>query len=121
MPQRKVEGSAKNLKDDPEETSKYIYFRVFFSLALLGFAFWAYINEQNKLTALRLAIPALSKEVKKKQEEISRLHYEIDQFESPIHLMELARKAEFSHLKYPYVEDVLILPDYFSPPDEGGR
>ena len=33
----------------------------------------------------------------------------IEQFESPIHLMELARKPELSHLKYPTRERNRVL------------
>lgn len=71
---------------------------------------FGYIEKQNDLTELRLAIPALAKEVKSLQEENIRLTYEIEHFESPIHLMELMRKPEFSHLKYPYLNDEIFLP-----------
>ena len=70
---------------------------------------YTYIDKQNSLTELRLAIPLLTKEVKRIQDANVQMYYEIEQFESPIHLMELARKPEFGHLKYPYVRDVLIL------------
>lgn len=75
-----------------------------------GLALYAHINKNNELTAIQLAIPQLEKEVKKLQKNNERLQYEIDQFESPLHLMELLRKPEFSHLKYPYTDDVIILP-----------
>jgi hypothetical protein len=52
-----------------------------------------YIDKQNQLTELRLMIPTLAKEAK----------------ESPIHLMELARKPEFSHLRWPYLNEVITL------------
>ena len=31
-------------------------------------------------------------------------------YENPMHLMELSRKPEFSHLRHPYLEDIIILP-----------
>lgn len=71
---------------------------------------FGYIEKQNELTELRLAIPSLAKEVKSLQEENIRLTYEIEHFESPIHLMELMRKPEFSHLKYPFLPDEIFLP-----------
>lgn len=71
---------------------------------------YVYIDRQNALTELKLQIPFLEKEVKQILEENIKLHYEINQFESPIHLMELARKPEFGHLKYPSLDQVLILP-----------
>lgn len=70
---------------------------------------YIYIDQQNSLTELRLQIPHLEKEVKQIQEENIRLQYEINQFESPIHLMELARKPEFGHLKYPSLDTILII------------
>lgn len=70
---------------------------------------YAYIDRQNDLTELRLQFPQLAKEVKGIQEENNRLYYEIDRFESPIHLLELSRKPEFGHLKHPYLHDIIII------------
>lgn len=84
--------------------------RIFTCILAAGIALYSYIDKQNDLTELRMAIPVLAKEVKGLQEENIRLKYEIDRFESPIHLMELARKPEFGHLKFPYSTDVVILP-----------
>lgn len=79
----------------------------------------AYIEKQNDLTELRLAIPALAKELKSIQDENIRLKYEIERFESPSHLMELARKPEFSYLKFPYLsEEIIILPPKISDKNE---
>lgn len=83
--------------------------RYFACILAAGFALFAYIDKQNELTELRLAIPALAKEVKNIHEENIRLKYEIDSFESPIHLMELVRKPEFAHLKHPYLKDEIFL------------
>ncbi len=88
----------------------HIIIRMFFCIAAAGIALYSYIDKQNDLTELRLAIPVLAKEVKGIQEENIRLHYEIDRFESPLHLMELMRKPEFSHLKFPYLQDEIFLP-----------
>lgn len=88
----------------------WIASRVFICIAVAGLTLFAYIDKQNELTGLRLLIPALTKEVKGIQEENIRLKYEIERFESPIHLMEMMRKPEFSHLKYPYLSEELFLP-----------
>ena len=64
--------------------------------------------KQNDLTELGLR-SRYYREVKILNEENQRLKYEIEQFESPIHLMELARKPEFSHLKYPTLNEIVIL------------
>lgn len=78
-------------------------------IGIAAFSLYAHIDTINDLTALRLAIPILEKEVRALQKENEHLHYEIDRFESPIHLMELSRKSEYGHLKHPLVEDVIIL------------
>jgi hypothetical protein len=75
-----------------------------------GLTLFAYIEKQNELTELRLAIPVLAKKVKNLEDEKIRLTYEIERFESPIHLMELMHKPEFSHLKYPFLRDEVFLP-----------
>lgn len=80
-----------------------------FVICLLSVAFgvYLYIDAINGVIELRLAIPHLQKDMHAIQAENDRLQYEIDRFESPLHLMELARKPEFSHLKPAYARDVL--------------
>lgn len=68
---------------------------------------YKYINKINELTLVKLEIPKLEKEIRSLDEEREVLQYEIDRFENPIHLMELARSPQFSHLKHPLVKDVL--------------
>jgi len=75
-----------------------------------SFALYSIIDRQNRLTEIRRSIPELQKELKRLQEENRRLEYEIELFDNPIHLMELSRKPEFGHLKYPYVRDVVMIP-----------
>lgn len=92
------------MKQEPKQ--RLIVAQILICLSAVVFTVYAYIEKQNELTELRLAIPATAKEVRRIHEENIRLQYEIDQFESPVHLMELARKPEFGHLKYPYLPDV---------------
>jgi hypothetical protein len=85
-------------------------FRLFLCMFAAGWTLLTVIEKQNELVELRLAIPVLEKEVNKIAEENTRLKYEIELFESPMHLMELAGKPQFSHLKFPYNRDILVLP-----------
>jgi len=85
-------------------------FRILICILVAGLTLYAHIEKNNELVELRLAIPLLNRDVKAAQEENMRLQYEIERFESPVHLMELARKPEFSHLKYPRTTDVILLP-----------
>ncbi|MFQ5728933.1 MAG: hypothetical protein ACE5GN_01045 [Waddliaceae bacterium] len=84
--------------------------RIFICIFAAALTLYIHINKNNDLTAVQLAIPELEKDVRALHLKNERLQYEIDQFESPIHLMELLKKPEFSHLKYPYVRDVIVLP-----------
>lgn len=97
-------------KQEKREKSLETYLRILACIFLSGLTFFAYIDKQNQLTELRRKLPSLAKELKSIQEENNRLKYEIETFESPIHLMELLRKPEFSHLRFPYTKDIIILP-----------
>jgi cell division protein FtsB len=77
-------------------------------VAIVGGYLYLHIEKQNDLIALRLAIPALTRENKGIQEENIRLRYLIDQFENPSHLMEVARQPEFAHLKHIYTQDLIL-------------
>ena len=61
------------------------------------------------LTERRMRVPILSKEFQAIDEENVRLRFAIEKFENPLHLMELARKPEFSHLKHPLVTEIVIV------------
>lgn len=83
--------------------------QIFCCILIASSTLYLYIDRQNGLTELRLEIPAVAKELKRIQEKNIHLQYEIDQFESPIHLMELARKPELGHLKYPSLDEIITL------------
>jgi len=72
-----------------------------------GFSLYSYIDKQNELTDLKLRIPRIAKEIKSIREENTRLQYEIERFESPEHLMELAK--EYGHLKHPALQEILTV------------
>jgi cell division protein FtsL len=79
-------------------------------IGLASLTLYTIIERQNELMEVRMELPPLAQEVKALQEENNRLQYEIDRFESPIHLMELAKKPDFSHLRFPRMQEVVILP-----------
>lgn len=115
----------KEKKRSSQEYSEFMFgtiIRLFFCIAIAGLTLFAYIEKQNSLTELRLAIPALAKEVNAIQEENTRLTYEIERFENPIVLMELMRQPEFSHLKYPYLnEEIFLLKRLPLPSNDSGE
>lgn len=87
-----------------------IYLQIFFCVLIFSYSLYYYIDRHNNTTELRLIIPALAKNVREFEAENQRLQYEIDCFESPLHLMELLRKPEFSYLKYPNKDEILVVP-----------
>jgi len=78
-------------------------------LAALGFSLYAHIEKQNQITAMRIQLPESADHLKALQEDNTRLRYEVEQFESPEHLIELARHHEFSHLRHPLVKEILTV------------
>lgn len=84
--------------------------KTFVCIFLFGLTLYLHVERQNSLMKLRLEIPKLAKAVKENNEEISRLIYEIEQFENPTHLMDLAASPEYSHLRHPYLKDIITFP-----------
>ena len=83
--------------------------RLLLCIGVAGVFLYSYIDTQNALTQRRLSIPVLAKEIKDLKEANTHLQYEIDLFESPERLMELARHSEFSHLKQPMLKEILTM------------
>lgn len=83
--------------------------KLFFCIAILSVSLYSYIDMQNTLTALRIRIPELSQEVKNIEEENIRLQYAIDEFENPLHLIELAKKHKLDYLKHPLLCEIVHL------------
>lgn len=89
----------------------HILLRLGVCLLVFGFCLYSYLETQNQLTALKIKIPEIDRELSFIREENRRLSYEVDQFQSPSHLIELARHPEFSHLKHPVLKEVLTVPE----------
>ena len=85
--------------------------RLFICISFTGLMLYKYIDKLNDLTELRLSIPVLTRQLKEIHEQNLELQYAIDSFESPLHLMELARKPEFGHLKYPTIDEIILIPE----------
>ncbi len=83
--------------------------RFFCCIFILGISLLAYVSKHNGLTERRMRVPLLAKELQAIDEENVRLMFAIEKFENPLHLMELARKSEFSHLKHPLETEIIIV------------
>ncbi|WP_194848104.1 hypothetical protein [Candidatus Neptunochlamydia vexilliferae] len=82
--------------------------RLLICIFVLGIALYTYIDKQNDLTSLKMAIPQLVDSVRSLKEENADLSLEIEQLENPSHLIELLRQKEFSHLRYPCAHEVIV-------------
>ncbi|HSX38851.1 MAG TPA: hypothetical protein VLE95_08545 [Chlamydiales bacterium] len=89
----------------------HLLLRLGFCLALFGLCLYSYLDVQNGLTQLKMKLPEVEKEIWLIREENRRLAYEIDQFQNPSNLIELAHRPEFSHLKHPLLKEVVTVPE----------
>lgn len=85
--------------------------RIVLSLTVCMTSIFSYVSLQNTVTRLRIQIPKVEKQLLAINDEISHLQYEVDQFESPDRLMDLACHPDFSHLKHPYLKDIETVPE----------
>lgn len=85
------------------------FFKIGFCLSVFGWALYSYLNLQNQLTYLKFQIPQVEKQIRSLEEENARLVYEIERFEDPAHLMELAHHAEYAHLKHPLNQEIVTV------------
>lgn len=79
---------------------------------------YAYLQQQNELTKLKIDIPKLAKEVRMLDETNTRLRYEIEQFENPENLLIIAKRPEFGHLRYPVLGEILVMNTIKTPHEE---
>lgn len=85
--------------------------KLFVCVFAVGCCLYAYLEQQNELTKMRMEIPRLGQNIKEVREENMRLQFEIERFENPKRLMELASQNEFSHLKHPLTDDIIVVPE----------
>ncbi|MCH9609304.1 MAG: hypothetical protein S4CHLAM45_07760 [Chlamydiales bacterium] len=83
--------------------------RLLFCIFVFGFCLYAYVDRQNQITKLRLQIPRQLADLERVEQENMSLQFEIDRFESPTHLLEIAQKPEYRHLKHPAQDEVIVL------------
>ncbi len=88
--------------------------RLGFCLIVSGFCLYSYLETQNELTELKIRIPQVDRELKLVREENRKLAYEVERFQSPANLIEVARNPEYSHLKHPLLREVLTVPEVFA-------
>lgn len=78
-------------------------------VTVFGWCLFSYLDKQNEVTQLKIQLPDLEKKIGVLREESRRLRYEISQFENPSHLIEVAHRPEFGHLKHPLLREILTV------------
>lgn len=92
--------------------------KILICLFVFGICLYSYIDKQNELTSLKIEIPKVAKQIEDLKVEIKKINYEVEMFENPAYLMQLIRQPEFKHLKHPFIEDVLTMPEGMALLDE---
>jgi len=90
-----------------------ILFRIFLCLGTLFLFAFLSIRKENEITAHRLMIPQMNKEVKVLAEENTRLVFEKERFESPENLLRLASSSQYTTLHFPIATNVPVFPKGF--------
>jgi hypothetical protein len=78
---------------------------------VFGGCLFSYVETQNEVAKWKIKLPDLEKNIALLREETRLLRFEVDQFESPTHLIELAHRPEFGHLKHPLLREILTVPE----------
>lgn len=92
---------------------RYI-FPTFCSVMVFSLCLYSYLDAQNSLTEKKMEVAVLHRELQQMQGEVQRLSFQIEAWESPSHLLELAKAPEYRHLRHPALEDVLSVPQLYT-------
>jgi hypothetical protein len=86
-----------------------MFTRFMVCLFFLSFSIYSYLDKHNSCTALRMSLPKITKEIEAIREGNANLQYQIECFENPQHLLDIASRKEFAHLKFPFTQEVLTV------------
>lgn len=100
---------------------KGLLLRVGFCISVSCFCLYSYLATQTDLTKLKMLLPQKEKEIAMIYEQNRKLGYEIEKFQSPSNLIELARRPEFSHLKHPLLQEILTVKEALATNDSHAK
>ncbi|MCB1109445.1 MAG: hypothetical protein KDK64_00545 [Chlamydiia bacterium] len=90
--------------------NRSLLLRLLICIFAAGGFLYTYIDTLNDLTELKMEVPELAAQLRTLEEENGQLSLEIERFENPSHLISLLREKEYSHLHYPYLKEVVMVP-----------
>ena len=82
-----------------------------YCVTLTSVFFALYIARHNTLTELRIRAVSLERQIRIQEAQVDRLELEFSQFLSPVRLEEVAKRAQYAHLKHPSKNDIRTLDD----------
>jgi cell division protein FtsL len=86
-------------------------FPFFYAVILTFVLFTVYISHHNRLTQERILAVCLERQIKAIEAQVDALQLEYSQFLSPIRLEEIAKKAQYAHLKSVCRNDIRNIED----------
>lgn len=84
--------------------------KLFICFCALGLSLYQLVEEQNRLAALRVALPTLEQEVRLLQAEILTMRHLLKGAMSPAKLLKLAKEPAYAHLNFPSEPEILYIP-----------
>lgn len=90
---------------EPKQAGLYL----FFTLLTLGGFGYSYLTQQNDLTEMRMEIPELMRDMESLRQEIAVLEYQVEAFQNPRNLLQIAMQNQYRHLKLPRLQEVAFL------------
>lgn len=90
-------------------TLKNFLIRFFICIVFTLILIYSFIDKQNKFTEVQRQIPQIKKELQKINEDNRLLEYKLKCFESPQNLLNLLKRPEFSHLRYPCINELKMM------------
>lgn len=88
---------------------KSLLVKLFICFAAFSFYLYSVLQSQNTLNYLSYKLPKIEKELRAIEEDNVKLSFQLQVFHDPRHLLDLLKEEMYSHLKYPFLEDVLNL------------
>ncbi|WP_213318474.1 hypothetical protein [Chlamydiifrater volucris] len=88
---------------------KLLFFRLAACCLFSAILMYSYVNKQNEITKVRLAIPRTSADLRELEEENVSLSFIIERYESSENLMEIASLPEYEGLHYPTIDSLVFL------------
>ncbi len=83
--------------------------RILICLVSFGLGLYLYLDKINAQTEIRFKIPMLEKEIEEIEQSSIQLAYQLENFNNPKHLLELAQQPQYSHLKFPFSTEVMVI------------